>query len=147
MSHPSPSPSPPSLLSLAIHSALLNISRFSDLSPLPDPVLLELFEVLRGDGGTPITDRESSCVGVRDDLRDLQGHSKRGGYRLSSEESDRGSRRLVREEEREEESGFRPSALRGGDGKYYAVANVQQRVFHPRGGEEGTVRSKDANMM
>ncbi|KAK9159717.1 hypothetical protein Syun_006058 [Stephania yunnanensis] len=44
MSHPSPSPSPPSLLSLAIHSALLNISRFSDLSPLPDPVLLELFE-------------------------------------------------------------------------------------------------------
>ncbi|KAK9147412.1 hypothetical protein Scep_006169 [Stephania cephalantha] len=42
-----------------------------------------------------------------------------GGYQLSSEESDLGFALVsCREEERaEEESGFRPSALRGGDGE------------------------------
>ncbi|GAB2218544.1 hypothetical protein Droror1_Dr00001771 [Drosera rotundifolia] len=34
---------PPSLLSLAVDSALHNISHFADLSPLPDHVLLDLF--------------------------------------------------------------------------------------------------------
>ncbi|XP_057963414.1 uncharacterized protein LOC131154576 isoform X2 [Malania oleifera] len=34
---------PPSLLSLAIDSALLNISNISDLSSLPEHILLELF--------------------------------------------------------------------------------------------------------
>ncbi|XP_034683827.1 probable UDP-arabinopyranose mutase 5 [Vitis riparia] len=34
---------PPSLLSLSIDSALLNLSNFSDLSPLPDHILLDLF--------------------------------------------------------------------------------------------------------
>ncbi|GAB2277204.1 hypothetical protein Dimus_011911 [Dionaea muscipula] len=34
---------PPSLLSLTIDSALLHISRFPDLSTIPDHLLLELF--------------------------------------------------------------------------------------------------------
>ncbi|KAK9291847.1 hypothetical protein L1049_019797 [Liquidambar formosana] len=34
---------PPSLLSLAIDSALLNLSNFSDLSSIPDHILLDLF--------------------------------------------------------------------------------------------------------
>ncbi|KAF3452433.1 hypothetical protein FNV43_RR02866 [Rhamnella rubrinervis] len=34
---------PPSLLSLAIDSALINLSYISDLSPLPDHILLDLF--------------------------------------------------------------------------------------------------------
>lgn len=34
---------PPSLLSLSIDSALLNLANFSDLSPLPDHILLDLF--------------------------------------------------------------------------------------------------------
>ncbi|GMH07652.1 hypothetical protein Nepgr_009492 [Nepenthes gracilis] len=34
---------PPSLLSLSIDSALLHLSHFSDLSPLPDHILLDLF--------------------------------------------------------------------------------------------------------
>ncbi|XP_015875631.2 uncharacterized protein LOC107412376 [Ziziphus jujuba] len=34
---------PPSLLSLTIDSALFNISNISDLSPLPDHILLDLF--------------------------------------------------------------------------------------------------------
>ncbi|KAK9108267.1 hypothetical protein Syun_024278 [Stephania yunnanensis] len=55
-------------------------------------------------------------------------HSKRSDYRLPSEESDRGLRRLVPGRgAREEESGFRPSALLGGDGKYYTVAGVQPK--------------------
>ncbi|RVW45650.1 hypothetical protein CK203_113290 [Vitis vinifera] len=36
---------PPSLLSLSIDSALLNLSNFSDLSPLPEHILLDLFLV------------------------------------------------------------------------------------------------------
>lgn len=36
---------PPSLLSLSIDSAVLNLARFPDLSPLPDHVLLDLFLV------------------------------------------------------------------------------------------------------
>lgn len=35
--------SPPSLLSLAIDASLLHLSSFSDLSPLPDHILLDLF--------------------------------------------------------------------------------------------------------
>ncbi|KAK9128279.1 hypothetical protein Syun_017076 [Stephania yunnanensis] len=56
-----------------------------------------------------------------EDLRRPSGHRKQGDYQLSSEESSRGfapSRAWKRSAE--EESGFRPSALRGGDGKYYA---------------------------
>ncbi|XP_022136568.1 uncharacterized protein LOC111008243 [Momordica charantia] len=34
---------PPSLLSLTIHSAILNLSSISDLSFLPDHIVLELF--------------------------------------------------------------------------------------------------------
>lgn len=34
---------PPTLLSLTIENALLHLSSFSDLSPLPDHILLELF--------------------------------------------------------------------------------------------------------
>lgn len=34
---------PPSLLSLTIDSAVLNLSDISDLSPLPDHILLDLF--------------------------------------------------------------------------------------------------------
>eukprot|EP00257_Ricinus_communis_P001920 XP_002512611.2 uncharacterized protein LOC8274993 [Ricinus communis] len=34
---------PPSLLSLAIDAAVLHLSHFSDLSPLPDHILLDLF--------------------------------------------------------------------------------------------------------
>ncbi|KAL0739215.1 hypothetical protein Bca4012_015425 [Brassica carinata] len=34
---------PPSLLSLTVNSALLNISRINDLSHLPDHIVLELF--------------------------------------------------------------------------------------------------------
>ncbi|GAV77625.1 hypothetical protein CFOL_v3_21096, partial [Cephalotus follicularis] len=34
---------PPSLLSLAIETAVLNLSHVSDLSPLPDHILLDLF--------------------------------------------------------------------------------------------------------
>ncbi|KAG9447433.1 hypothetical protein H6P81_013561 [Aristolochia fimbriata] len=34
---------PPSLLSLAIDSALLNIAYITDLSNIPEPILLELF--------------------------------------------------------------------------------------------------------
>ncbi|KAB2629965.1 hypothetical protein D8674_007484 [Pyrus ussuriensis x Pyrus communis] len=34
---------PPSLLSLTIDSALLNLPSISDLSPLPDHILLDLF--------------------------------------------------------------------------------------------------------
>lgn len=37
---------PPSLFSLSIDSALLNISHISDLSSLPDHILLDLFSVL-----------------------------------------------------------------------------------------------------
>ena len=37
---------PPSLLSLTIDSALHNLSNFSDLSPLPDHILCDLFKVL-----------------------------------------------------------------------------------------------------
>ncbi|OVA01665.1 hypothetical protein BVC80_9073g106 [Macleaya cordata] len=37
------SKSPPSLLSLAIDSALRNISHISDLSSVPDPILFQLF--------------------------------------------------------------------------------------------------------
>ncbi|KAK9139809.1 hypothetical protein Scep_009490 [Stephania cephalantha] len=56
-----------------------------------------------------------------DDLRRPSGHSKQGGYQLSSEESSRGfASSRAGKRSAEEESGFRPSALRGGDGKYYA---------------------------
>lgn len=34
---------PPSLLSLTIDSAVLNLSELSDLSPIPDHILLDLF--------------------------------------------------------------------------------------------------------
>lgn len=34
---------PPSLLSLAIDTAVLHLSHFSDLSPLPDHIVLDLF--------------------------------------------------------------------------------------------------------
>ncbi|GFZ05925.1 hypothetical protein Acr_18g0000950 [Actinidia rufa] len=34
---------PPSLVSLAIDAALLNLSHFSDLSTIPDHILLDLF--------------------------------------------------------------------------------------------------------
>ncbi|KAF7817743.1 putative UDP-arabinopyranose mutase 5 isoform X2 [Senna tora] len=34
---------PPSLLSLTLDSALLNLSDISDLSPIPDHILLDLF--------------------------------------------------------------------------------------------------------
>ncbi|EXC29907.1 hypothetical protein L484_015099 [Morus notabilis] len=34
---------PPSLLSLTVDSALLNLSNISDLSPLPEHILLDLF--------------------------------------------------------------------------------------------------------
>lgn len=37
---------PPSLLSLTVDSALLNLSHISDLSPLPDHILLDLFLVI-----------------------------------------------------------------------------------------------------
>ncbi|KAK9127232.1 hypothetical protein Syun_016029 [Stephania yunnanensis] len=48
-------------------------------------------------------------------------HSKQGGYQLSSEESSRGfASSRAGKRSAEEESGFRPSALRGGDEKYYA---------------------------
>ncbi|XP_054801877.1 uncharacterized protein LOC129305792 isoform X2 [Prosopis cineraria] len=35
--------SPPSLLSLTLDSALLNLSDISDLTPIPDHILLDLF--------------------------------------------------------------------------------------------------------
>ncbi|XP_072964446.1 uncharacterized protein [Typha angustifolia] len=39
---------PPSLLSLTIDSALLHISHITDLSAIPDPILIELFwKILR----------------------------------------------------------------------------------------------------
>ncbi|CAL1412297.1 unnamed protein product [Linum trigynum] len=34
---------PPSLLSLAVDASVLHLSHFSDLSPLPDHILLDLF--------------------------------------------------------------------------------------------------------
>ncbi|KAK9110871.1 hypothetical protein Scep_018390 [Stephania cephalantha] len=104
--------------------------------------------VPRGDGGTPITDQESSCVGVRRTCATFS-HSNGGGYQLSSEESSRGfAPSRAGKRSAEEESGFRPSALRGGDGKYYARGGVQAKwSFTRETGEEGTVRSKDANMM
>ncbi|KAH0871441.1 hypothetical protein HID58_078463 [Brassica napus] len=37
-------PPPPSLLSLTVNAALLNISRINDLSHLPEHIVLELFE-------------------------------------------------------------------------------------------------------
>ncbi|KAK9115021.1 hypothetical protein Syun_021818 [Stephania yunnanensis] len=56
-----------------------------------------------------------------EDLRRPSGHSKQGGYQLSSEESSWGfAPSRAGKRSAEEESGFRPSALRGGDGKYYA---------------------------
>ncbi|KAK9087893.1 hypothetical protein Syun_030287 [Stephania yunnanensis] len=56
-----------------------------------------------------------------EDLRRPSGHSKQGGYKLSSKESSRGfAPSRAGKRSAEEESGFRPSALRGGDGKYYA---------------------------
>nr|DAD24243.1 TPA_asm: hypothetical protein HUJ06_025706 [Nelumbo nucifera] len=41
---------PPSLLSLAIDSALLNINRLSDLSVIPEHILLDLFLKIIGAG-------------------------------------------------------------------------------------------------
>lgn len=35
---------PPTLLSLTIDSALLHIARITDLSAVPDPILIELFQ-------------------------------------------------------------------------------------------------------
>ncbi|XP_018480750.1 uncharacterized protein LOC130500776 [Raphanus sativus] len=37
-------PPPPSLLSLTVKAAVLNISRINDLSHLPDHIVLDLFE-------------------------------------------------------------------------------------------------------
>ncbi|KAJ0263009.1 Uncharacterized protein HA466_0034480 [Hirschfeldia incana] len=37
-------PPPPSLLSLTVNAAVLNISRINDLSHLPDHIVLDLFE-------------------------------------------------------------------------------------------------------
>ncbi|KAK9159769.1 hypothetical protein Syun_006110 [Stephania yunnanensis] len=76
--------------------------------------------VLRGDGGIPITDRESSCVGVRRTYADLQVIVSKAVTSYLQRSPVGGLRRLVREEECREESGFRPFALRGGDEKYYA---------------------------
>ncbi|KAK9114368.1 hypothetical protein Syun_021165 [Stephania yunnanensis] len=84
------------------------------------PLLAKEMMVLRGDGGTPITDRESSCVGVRRTCETFS-HSKRAVTDYLREESDRGfAPSRAGKRSAEEESGFRPSALRGGDGKYYA---------------------------
>ncbi|KAK9143699.1 hypothetical protein Syun_013099 [Stephania yunnanensis] len=56
-----------------------------------------------------------------EDLRRPSGHSKQGGYQLSSEESSRGfAPSRAGKRSAEEESGFRPSALRRGNEKYYA---------------------------
>ncbi|KAK9152014.1 hypothetical protein Syun_010323 [Stephania yunnanensis] len=83
-----------------------------------------------------------------EDLRRPSGHSKRGMLPLIYGGVQSGvcavscGKRSARRE-----SGFRPSALRGGDGKYYARGGVQPKVFHQRDGEEGTVRSKAANVM
>ncbi|KAK9087554.1 hypothetical protein Syun_029948 [Stephania yunnanensis] len=56
-----------------------------------------------------------------EDLRRPSGHSKQGGYQLSSEESSWGfAPSRAGKRSAEEESGFRPFALRGGDEKYYA---------------------------
>ncbi|KAK9086859.1 hypothetical protein Syun_029253 [Stephania yunnanensis] len=56
-----------------------------------------------------------------EDLRRPSGRSKQGDYQLSSVESSRGfAPSRAGKRSAEEESGFRPSALRGGDGKYYA---------------------------
>ncbi|KAK9161907.1 hypothetical protein Syun_002809 [Stephania yunnanensis] len=53
-----------------------------------------------------------------------------------------------REEEREEESGFRPSRVTGGNGSIMPVAGVQPKGLSAREtGEEATVRSKEANMI
>ncbi|KAK9114380.1 hypothetical protein Syun_021177 [Stephania yunnanensis] len=64
-----------------------------------------------------------------EDLRRPSGHSKQGGYQLSSEESSRGfAPSRAGKRSAEEESGFRPSALRGGDGKYYASGGRATKV-------------------
>ncbi|KAK9141877.1 hypothetical protein Syun_011277 [Stephania yunnanensis] len=71
-----------------------------------------------------------------EDLRRPSGHSKRGGYRLSSEESDRGLRRLVPGRgAREEESGFRPSRYGEATGSIMPWRACNQRVFRPREAE------------
>ncbi|KAK9163694.1 hypothetical protein Syun_004596 [Stephania yunnanensis] len=83
-----------------------------------------------------------------EDLRRPSGHSKQGGYQLSSEESIGGLRRLVPgrgAQKRRADLG----PLRYGEAteSIMPVAACNQRGLSPRDGEEGTVRSKDANMM
>ncbi|KAK9127527.1 hypothetical protein Syun_016324 [Stephania yunnanensis] len=66
--------------------------------------------VTRGDGGTPITDRESSCVGVRRTCADLRVIVSEAVTDYLRRSPIGGLRRLVPGRgAREEESGFRPS--------------------------------------
>ncbi|KAK9092084.1 hypothetical protein Syun_026995 [Stephania yunnanensis] len=74
-----------------------------------------------------VADGASSTIAVLEacrfdkDLRRPSGHSKQGGYRYLRRSPIGGLRRLVPGRgAQKRESGFRPSALRGGDGKYYA---------------------------
>ncbi|KAK9154104.1 hypothetical protein Sjap_001584 [Stephania japonica] len=74
-----------------------------------------------------------------EDFRRPSGHGKQGGYQLSP---CRGGERSA-----EEEIGFRPSALRGGDGKYYArggretKGSFSQRDWRGHGSESGGTAS------
>ncbi|KAK9107605.1 hypothetical protein Syun_023616 [Stephania yunnanensis] len=83
-----------------------------------------------------------------EDLRRPSGHSKHGGYQLSSEESRRRfAPSRAGKRNAEEESGFRPSALRGGDGKYYARGGRATKGSFTERRRGGHGSSKDANMM
>ncbi|KAK9162631.1 hypothetical protein Syun_003533 [Stephania yunnanensis] len=84
-----------------------------------------------------------------EDLRRPSGHGKQGGYQLSSEESSRGlASSRAGKRSAEEESGFRPSALWGGDGKYYAHGGrATKGSFSQRDWRGGHGSSKDANMI
>ncbi|KAK9112963.1 hypothetical protein Scep_020482 [Stephania cephalantha] len=74
-----------------------------------------------------------SDITSNDDLRRPSGHSKQGGYQLSSEESSRGfASSSCREEEREKRRAVLGPRVTGGDGKYYAVAGVQPKSLSTR---------------
>ncbi|KAK9160172.1 hypothetical protein Syun_006513 [Stephania yunnanensis] len=90
-----------------------------------------LRQVTRGDGGTPITDRESSCVGVRRTCARPSVIVNEAVTNYLRRSPGGGLRRLVLQGRgaREEESGFRPSRYGEATGSIMPWRACNQRVF------------------
>ncbi|KAK9151981.1 hypothetical protein Syun_010290 [Stephania yunnanensis] len=131
------------MIQAIIHEAKTSLELFTQSKASFDtifPISTKEVAVTRGDGGTPITDRESSCVGVRRTCADLQVIVSRAVTNYLRKSPVGGLRRLVPGRGAQKTRAvLGPPRYGEATGSIMPVASVQPKgLSAERGGEEGT---------